>query len=47
MYESDSRFCKNEGSKRFKNNEKWDQQDKNSKRKLVQNASKWSNDGFW
>ncbi len=34
------------GVKRSKNNEKKDQQDWKPKRKLVQNASKWSNDRF-
>ncbi len=42
----DLRFCKNEGSKRSKNCKKGDQQDRKSRRKLVQNASKWSNDRF-
>ncbi len=42
----DLRFCKNEGSKRCNNTEKGGQQDGNSRRKLVQIASKVSNDRF-
>ncbi len=41
---SDLMFCKNERSKRSKNNEKWGQQNKKSRRKWVQNVLKWSND---
>ncbi len=44
--QSDLRFWKNEGSKRSKNNKKGGQLDQKSRRKLVQNASKWSNDRF-
>ncbi len=40
----DLRFCKNEWSKRSKNNEKGDQQDDKSRRKFIQIASKVSND---
>ncbi len=40
----DLRFCKNEGSKTSNNNEKGDQQDRKSRRKLVQIASIVSND---
>ncbi len=42
----DLRFCKNEGSKRSNDNEKGGQQDRKSRRKLVQIASKVSNDRF-
>ncbi len=40
-------FCKNEGSKRSNNSEKGDQPDRKSRRKLVQIASKVSNDRFF
>ncbi len=39
-------FCKNEGSKRSNNNEEGGQQDRKSRRKLVQIATKVSNDRF-
>ncbi len=42
----DLRFCKNKASKRYKNCKKGGQQDRKSRRKLVQNASKWSNNRF-
>ncbi len=45
--QSDLRFWKNEGSKRSMNNEKGDQQDRKSRRQLVQNASNWSNERLW
>ncbi len=35
--QSDIRFCENEGSKRFKINEKGSQMDRKSMRKLIQN----------
>ncbi len=41
------RFCKNVGSKGSKNNVKGGHQDQKSKRKLLLNPSKWSNDRFW
>ncbi len=44
--QQDLRFCRNEGSKRSKNCKKGGQQDRKSRRKLTQNASKWSNDRF-
>ncbi len=42
----DLRFCQNEESKRSNNNEKEGQQDRKSRRKLVQIVSKVSNDRF-
>ncbi len=42
----DLRFYKNEGLNRFNNNEKGGQQDRKSRRKLVQIASKVSNNRF-
>ncbi len=44
--QQDLRFCKNEGSKISNNNEKGGQQDQKSRRKLVQIASKVSNNRF-
>ncbi len=44
--QTDLKFCKNEESKRSKNNEKGVQIDHKSRRKLVQYASKWSNNFF-
>ncbi len=45
--ESDLRFRKNEGSKRFKINGKGVQLDRKSRRKLIQNASKLLDNTFW
>ncbi len=36
--QSDIRFCENEGSNRFKINEKWGHLDRKYRRKLIQNA---------
>ncbi len=49
MTQSDLRFCKYEGSKRSKNNEKGGHQDWKSKKfsSTSTNASKVSNDWFW
>ncbi len=44
--QQDLRLCKNDGSKRSNNNVKGGQQDRKSRRKLVQIASKVSNDSF-
>ncbi len=44
--QSDRRFRKNEASKRSENNEKGGQQDRKSRRNLVQNGSKQLNDRF-
>ncbi len=40
-------FCQNEGPKRSKNNENGAQQDRKSRRNLVQNDLKQSNDRCW
>ncbi len=42
----DLRFCKNEGSKKSKTNEKGGQLDRKSRRKLLQNAYKVLNNTF-
>ncbi len=36
--QSDIRFCENEGSNRFKINEKWGHLDRKYRRKFIQNA---------
>ncbi len=45
--QSDLRFCENEGSKRYKINEKGRQLDWKSRRKLIQNVSNLLTSTFW
>ncbi len=45
--QSDQRFWKNDGSKDLRTIKEEDQIDRKSRRKLLQNASKWSNDRLW
>ncbi len=44
MKKVDQRFWENEGSKRSNSNKKRVQLDRKSRRKFVQNTSKWSNE---
>ncbi len=44
--QSEVTFCENEGSNRFKINEKGDQLDRKTRRKLIQNAYNMLNNTF-